>query len=69
MVLAILRFIVFLFALLSSIVWVSAFVGDAIHPDIKFDQETFTANVQPKQIRIWAALIAAVLWSILFAFL
>lgn len=69
MLLAILRFIVFFFALISSIVWISTFVGDALHPDIRFDQETQTAKTYPKQIRVWAALFASLLWSIIFAFL
>lgn len=63
------RFVVFLLALLTTVFWLSTFISDIVTPNMKYDEKTGEVKAYARESRLWAVLIAAVLWAILFAFL
>ena len=63
------RFFVFFFAVLLSLAWLSIFISDLVTPNMKIDEKTNEVKAYPRESRFWYALIAILLWAIIFAFL
>ena len=68
-ILKIIRFVIFILALLSSIFWLTTFISDLITPNMKYDEKTGEVKAYARESRFWSILFAVVLWGVLFAFL
>jgi len=66
MIIQVVQFIITVIAILSSLLWLSNFVADIVNPQV--DVMNGDIIPKPRNSRFWAALIAAVLWAVLFAF-
>lgn len=62
----VLKFFVVLFALLSSLLWLSNFVADITNPKISFSDGQI--NGSPRTSRLWLGLIASILWAVFITF-
>ena len=63
MLIAIIKFIVAVIAIIASLLWLSGFVADIVNPVISAE-----LTPVPRNTRFWGALVAAIAWAALIAF-